>query len=85
MQQRSREKVEQVMNLAKTLHLNVEARQRVNKATGFIENIVFWNDVEKYPEAPAEAAVPVEDTRTPAEKADPAPEEAAPASTEDAA
>jgi hypothetical protein len=64
MQKRSRDKVQQVMDLAKMLHLRVEARQRVNKATGFIENIVFWADDEKYPEAEqpkgAEDAAPVE-------------------------
>lgn len=49
MQQRSAEKVQQVMDLIKSLNLQVEARERVNER-GFIERIVFWIDEEKYSE-----------------------------------
>lgn len=49
MQKRSAEKVQQVLNLMKMLHITVEARQRVNPEGGFLENIVFWMDNEAYP------------------------------------
>jgi len=61
MQDRSAEKVKQVMELAKVLHLQLDVRQRVNKNTGFIELIPYWIDNENYPaEAPKaeEAAAP---------------------------
>lgn len=56
MQKRSGEKVRQVMDLAKMLHLTCEGRQRVNLQTGMIELMVFWTDSEKYPTAEPEPA-----------------------------
>ncbi len=50
MQARSAEKVKQVMDLMKMLHLKLEAKVRVNQQ-GFVEPTVFWTDDEKYPEA----------------------------------
>lgn len=49
MKQRSGEKVKQVMNLVTALNLQLEARERINDG-GFIENVIFWIDNEKYPQ-----------------------------------
>ncbi len=49
MQQRSSEKVQQVLSLMKTLHIAVEAKERIDPKSGFIEKMVFWIDNEKYP------------------------------------
>jgi len=49
MQQKSTDKVQQVVDLMKSLDLRIEARERMNKE-GFIEKIVFWIDEEKYSE-----------------------------------
>lgn len=57
MQDASQKKVKQMMDLMESLHLRVTAHQRVNQ-NGFIENIISWNDDEKYPQSPA-APVPV--------------------------
>lgn len=51
MQKRSGEKVGQIMELMKLLNMSVDARQRVSRE-GFIENVIFWSDNEKYPTAP---------------------------------
>lgn len=48
MQRRSSEKVKQVIDLMRSLHLSVEARQKLSPQ-GFLENTVFWLDSEKYP------------------------------------
>lgn len=55
MQARSKEKVQQVLNLMKTLHLKVEAKQKISPE-GFLENQIFWIDDEKYVPAPVVAA-----------------------------
>lgn len=55
MQARSKEKVKQMMDLAKVLNLKIEARQRISQE-GFIEHVVFWIDEEKYPAMPATPA-----------------------------
>lgn len=55
MQARSSDKVKEVMTLLKTLHLRVEARERMSQ-DGFIEKIVFWIDDEIYPSAAPEGA-----------------------------
>jgi len=47
MKQRSGEKVKQVMDLVTALNLQLEARERINDG-GFIENVIFWIDNEKY-------------------------------------
>lgn len=47
MRERSADKVKQIVELMKVLHLRVEARERVSEQ-GFIERIVFWIDDEKY-------------------------------------
>lgn len=54
MQQRSSEKVKQVMALMSVLHIRVEPRQKVVSG-GFLENVLFWIDDEKYPEPEKEA------------------------------
>lgn len=43
----SQAKVKQVMELMRVLHLEVEARQKINQQ-GFIEQVIFWVDNEKY-------------------------------------
>jgi hypothetical protein len=48
-------KVKQVMDLMKLLHLEVEARQKINQQ-GFIEQVIFWVDNEKYPTDEPEVA-----------------------------
>jgi Na+-transporting NADH:ubiquinone oxidoreductase subunit NqrC len=65
-QARSREKVKQVLDLARVLHLSPEAKQQINTENGFIEMKVFWIDSEKYPEAEPEATG---ETQAPAEEA----------------
>lgn len=55
MQARSQQKVKQVFDLMKLLHLKVEARERITEQ-GFIERIVFWVDDEQYPSATPEPA-----------------------------
>lgn len=98
MQARSSEKVKQVMEMMKILHLKVEARQRVSKEM-FIETTVVWTDDEKYPaaepegqtgeaEATAEVAPGVQEVSVPTPEADEAPApavEAAPESHADVA
>jgi hypothetical protein len=49
MRENSGTKVHQITELMKTLHLRVEARQRINEQ-GFLENVVFWIDEEQYPQ-----------------------------------
>lgn len=60
MRARSAEKVKQIMQLAKMLHVKFEARQRVDLKTGMMELTVFFTDTEDYPtDAKAsEVAVP---------------------------
>jgi len=53
MQERSAEKVREVMSLIKSLNLKYEARERVGEG-GFLEKVVFWIDEEKYPEVKPE-------------------------------
>ncbi len=55
MQERSAEKVKEVVDLMTKLHLKVEARERMDQA-GFIEKTIFWIDNEKYPSAEPVAA-----------------------------
>lgn len=50
MQENSAKKVQQVLDLMKSLYLKVEPRQRISQE-GFLENMVFWIDDEKYPAA----------------------------------
>ncbi len=47
-QKRSKEKVDQIMALAKGLDVTVSAAQRVNRQTGVIETVVLWSDNEQY-------------------------------------
>lgn len=63
MKKRSSEKVKQVMDLMKELHLRVEAREKVDQG-GFIEKMVFWIDEEKYPSGtnPEKVAGPTGET-----------------------
>ena len=53
MKQRSGEKMKQVMSLVTALNLQLEARERINEG-GFIENVIFWIDNEKYPQLQTE-------------------------------
>ncbi len=78
MQKSSQNKLAQIQNLMTLLHLKVDARQRVNPQ-GFIENVVFWTDDEKYPVEPAKVEGP-EGVEPPAEdpKAEPKAEEETP-------
>lgn len=48
MQARSAEKVKEVMKLMELLHVRVEVRKRMDEG-GFITDMVFWIDEEKYP------------------------------------
>lgn len=69
MKKKSGEKVKQIMGLMATLHLKVEAKQRINDQ-GFIENLVFWIDDEKYPTEevkPTGETAPVETVPAPVE------------------
>ena len=59
MQQKSAEKVKQVMDLMQTLNLKFEARERVGEG-GFLEKVVFWIDEENYPQP--EVAIPEDNT-----------------------
>lgn len=47
MQESSRAKVNQVMELAKKLQLKVEAKTKMENS-GFLENVVIWIDEEQY-------------------------------------
>lgn len=49
MRAQSANKVKQVMELMKVLHIRVEARERITPE-GFVEKVIFWIDEEKYPE-----------------------------------
>jgi len=51
MRQRSSDKVKQVLELMKVLHVRCEARERIDR-DGFIEKMVYWIDDEKYPMPP---------------------------------
>lgn len=57
MRAQSASKVKQITELMKVLHIRVEARQRMSPE-GFIENIVFWIDDEKYKAAEPAAKEP---------------------------
>lgn len=60
MRDNSSKKVKQVMELLKMLHLRVEAKQRLTPE-GFLENMVFWIDEEKYPQPKGNTpAIPAE-------------------------
>lgn len=54
MQQKSADKVKQIVEMMKLLYITVEARERVDEQ-GFISKTIFWIDNEKYPaiDAPA--------------------------------
>lgn len=56
MKERSGQKMRQVLDLMKVLHLRVEAKQ-VLMPSGFLENTVYWIDDEKYPAEPAQPEV----------------------------
>lgn len=64
MRDRSSQKVKQVMELMKVLNIHVEARQRVDSKSGFLENMIFWVDDERYAPAPTavEATSPSSET-----------------------
>ena len=47
MQKKSAEKVQAIKTLCKQLEVEVSAKQMINRG-GFIENIVFYLDTEKY-------------------------------------
>lgn len=49
MQENSTKKAQQVMDLMKTLHIRIEAKEKLDPKTGFIEKLIFWIDDEKYP------------------------------------
>lgn len=51
MKERSAEKMKQVLELMKILHIRVEAKQVLTQ-NGFLENTVYWIDDEKYPAEP---------------------------------
>jgi len=54
MKNRARTKIQEVVDFMKERQLTVEAKQCIGK-TGFVENIIVWNDNEKYPvETPTE-------------------------------
>jgi len=57
MQAKSNAKLKQITDLMALLHLRVEARQHIDQ-NGFIQNVVFWSDDEKYVPAPAAPAAP---------------------------
>lgn len=67
MQARSKEKVDQVLNLMKVLHIRSEAVQRIDPQTTIIRTEIMWIDDEKYPQL----------ERTSAPEAEPTTEEAA--------
>lgn len=46
---RSKEKVEQIMALAKSLQVKPQAMQRLDITTGFLKLEVHWLDAENYP------------------------------------
>lgn len=48
----SERKLQEVLDFMKERHVRVEAKQKMNLRTGFIENVIFWSDDENYP-APA--------------------------------
>lgn len=90
MQARSSEKVKQIMGLMTSLHLRVEARERISQE-GFIEKTIFWIDDENYPSAAptgATAEAPVQEKAAPVaqeEVAEMTEEERAMADEDDAA
>ena len=49
-------KVKRIMELMQSLHVRVEARERISQE-GFIEKTVFWIDDEQYPSPAAETPV----------------------------
>lgn len=53
-QQKSSEKIKQIMDLMKGLEVTVEVRERVDQQ-GFINKMVYWIDNEKYPTPEPEA------------------------------
>ncbi len=58
MQARSAEKVKQVLELMKSLEITAEIRTKMDQ-NGFIQDLVFWIDNEKYPAAtPSPIVVP---------------------------
>lgn len=56
MQQNSAKKVQQVLDLMSTLHIRVEAKQKIDNRSGFLENMIMWHDDENYPAPAPEAA-----------------------------
>lgn len=60
MQTRSREKVDKIISMMKLMHVRIEAKQHITQQ-GFIENVVYWVDDEKYPPAPVEERGPETD------------------------
>lgn len=57
MQKRSKEKVQQVLDLMKSLQLEVAPKRKITKEM-FIEDVVFWIDNEKYPTLPETPSFP---------------------------
>jgi hypothetical protein len=49
MNPKTKEKLEKIMAFHKTLEVSVEALQKIDE-NGFIRQVVFYNDLEKYPE-----------------------------------
>lgn len=53
MRKSSSDKIQQVLNLMKVLHVRVEAKDKVDLQTGMIDKAIFWIDDENYPAAVA--------------------------------
>lgn len=58
MRKSSSDKIQQVLNLMKILHVRIEAKDKVDLKTGMIDKAIFWIDDENYPAAVAAQKVP---------------------------
>ncbi len=74
MREKSQKKVQQVLDFMKLLHIRVEARQRVDTKTGFIDTVVFWSDDEDYKPVLEISPIPTSDEKPEEETAEVAPE-----------
>jgi hypothetical protein len=45
---RSQEKLQQISDFMRALHLNPECKKRVDLRSGLIEDVVIFNDLEAY-------------------------------------
>lgn len=69
--QSSQNKIDKVQALCKELQVEIEAKQRLNPGSMFLENIVVFKDMEEYPLAKVERgseAGPAEGTVIPENK-----------------